>query len=107
MQTPTPALERRTSLRDIDIAMDTVRHAIAHVGESVHGEPRTILIDALRQMHTERAIVAASGSARLQNLRMARASLRRAYLHVSLDTYARYVIRTALDELQAEMDVTR
>lgn len=107
MQTPTPALARRSSLRDIDIAMDTVRHAIAHVGESDFCVPRCILIDALQQMHTERALVAASGSARLQELRTVRATLRRAYLHVALDTYAAYVIRTALDELQTEMDETR
>ncbi|TXH12004.1 MAG: hypothetical protein E6R03_13700 [Hyphomicrobiaceae bacterium] len=107
MQTPNPASERRISLRDIDIAMDSLRHAIAHVGESDFCVPRCILIDALQQMHTERALVAASGSARLQELRSARATLRRAYLHVSLDSYASYVVRNALNELQAEMDETR
>lgn len=106
MPTPNPASERRTSLRDIDIAMESVRHAIRHVG-TADIAAHLILLDALRAMHTERAIVAASGSVRLQELRTARASLRRAYLHVSLDTYASYVIRTALDELQSEMDETR
>ncbi len=102
-----PALDRRSSLRDLDIAMDMLRRAIVHVGESDFCVPRCIMIDALRQMHTDRAAIAASGSVRLQELRTARASLRRAYLHVSLDSYAAYVIRTALDELQSEMDETR
>ena len=102
-----PAVEHRISLRDIDIAMDRLRRAIVHVGESDFCVPRRIMIDALRLMHTDRAAIAASGSVRLQELREARASLRRAYLHVSLDSYASYVVRNALNELQAEMDETR
>lgn len=103
----TPALERRTSLRDIDIAAETVRHAFTLVRADDDIEASDIFLAALRALNTERAMLATAGSARLQELRTARASLRRAYLHVSLDSYASYVVRNALNELQAEMDETR
>jgi len=102
-----PALDRRSSLRDIDIAAETVRHAFALVRADDDIDVANIFLAALRALNTERAMLAASGSVRLQELRTARASLRRAYLHVSLDTYASYVVRNALNELQAEMDETR